>query len=232
MPKEAEVVLVLESEGVRLPANLVSLAQFRRWARSDRFPERGRIDWLGHEVEIDLSPEDLNTHASPKSAIAGDLRQIVEERDLGVVYIDRARLSNASADLSCEPDVVVLLFESIEQGRAPLVPNAGGAEGRYVEIEGAVDLVVECVSDSSERKDRTRLGPLFHKAGVPEFWLVDARGEEIKFQLFRRTPARYREERPDAEGFRASHVLGGRVRLARRAPRQGLVRYRLEHRPA
>jgi hypothetical protein len=48
-------------------------------------------------------------------AIAGDLRALVETRlDLGVVCADRMRVSVPKADLSCEPDVVAIRFESIE----------------------------------------------------------------------------------------------------------------------
>ena len=163
-----EAVLVFQPEGVRLPANLSTLEIFREWARSDRFPERGRIDWLEGEVTIDMSPEDLNTHGTPKSAIAAVLVFLIQRARRGAVYVDRARLSHPVADLSAEPDVLVLLFESIRAGLAKLVPKAGGKSGRHVEIEGAADLVVECVSDSSVAEDTTRLPALYHAAGVRE----------------------------------------------------------------
>ena len=46
------------------------LEGFRRWARSDRFPERGRIDYLAGDLEVDMSPEDLYTHGTVKTEIA------------------------------------------------------------------------------------------------------------------------------------------------------------------
>ena len=33
------------------------------------------------------------------------------------------------------------------------------------------------------QKDTKRLREAYHRAGVPEYWLVDARGQEIVFQI-------------------------------------------------
>jgi Uma2 family endonuclease len=215
---------------LRIPGSLPTLAAFRAWARSDRFPERGRIDWIGGEVEVDLSPEELNTHGTLKGAISGDLRTLIEPTDGGVVLIDSTRLSSDRADLSAEPDVLVLLSASLEAGRVRLIPKAGGGAGRYTEVEGGADLVVECVSDSSEEKDFKRLPGRYYRAGVRELWLVDARGAGIDFRLLRRDPADWELTPPDANGFRVSEVLGVAVRLVRIPVRGGLMRYRLETR--
>jgi Uma2 family endonuclease len=55
--------------------------------------------------------------------------------------------------------------------------------GDYIEILGSPDLVVEIVSDSSVRKDTTLLRDAYWKAGVREYWLFDARGAEIRFDI-------------------------------------------------
>jgi Uma2 family endonuclease len=184
--------IVLHPESLRIPGKLTNLDGFRAWARSDAFPDQGRIDWISGEVLIDVPPEDLNTHNTPKMAIAGDLRALVETRlDLGVVCADRMRVSVPRADLSCEPDAVVIRFESLESGRVRLVPSAAGKVGRYVEIDGPPDIVVECVSDSSETKDQEDLLRAYHTAGVPEYWLVDARGTEPRLVLYRHGARRY-----------------------------------------
>ncbi len=223
-----DVTLVFQPEGVRLPADLSSLGRFRRWARSDGFPERGRIDWLDGEVLIDMSPEDLNTHGSPKSAIAAVLFLLIQRARLGLVYVDRARLSDARAGLSSEPDVTVVLYESVRTGRVRLVRKATHEEGRFVEIEGAADLVVECVSDSSEDKDNLRLPKLYFAAGVREYWLVDARSDRLAFTLFVRGQRKFRRVPPDRNGFVRSAVLDRPVRLVRLHEEEGLVAYDLE----
>ena len=221
-------VIALLPEGVEIPAGISDLAGFRAWATSDAFPESGRIDWVSGRMEVDMSPEDLNTHGSPKSAIAIQLGNLIQEADRGMVFIDRARLSSPEADLSVEPDVLVLLLSTLKAGRARLIPKASGAEGRFIEIEGTADLAVECVSDASTQKDRKRLRDCYHRAGVREYWLVDVRGKTVEFQLLIHREAGYEPSRPDAEGFANSEVLGRKVRLVRRLQDAGLVFFRLE----
>ncbi|MBI3272941.1 MAG: Uma2 family endonuclease [Planctomycetes bacterium] len=227
MGTNAGVTILLQPEGVRLPARLTSLDRFRAWTRSDSFPPRGRIDWLEGEVEVDMSPEEANTHGSLKVAISRDLSQRVEAGDAGVTYSDRMRYVNADAGLSVEPDVLVVFFETLESGRMRLVPAAPGSE-RILELEGQADLVVEVVSRSSETKDREKLFQLYHRAGVREYWLVDARETALGFTVYHRRAARYVASPVDAGGFRSSRVLGTKVRLVRRPKRAGVVRYRLE----
>ncbi len=221
-------IIALADHGIEIPSGIVDLESFRKWARSDEFPERGRIDWVAGRLEVDMSPEDLNTHGSPKSAVAGALINRIQEHDRGLVYIDRARVSNAEADLSAEPDVVVVLFETVESGAARLVPKASGEAGRFVEIEGRVDLAVECISDSSATKDRNRLSLRYWRAGVPEYWIVDARGDDVRFEILLRGSEEYEQTPCDGQGFRRSEILKARVRLARRGERAGLVVFRLE----
>jgi Uma2 family endonuclease len=223
--------IILEPARLRIPGDLTDLDSFRAWVHSEAFPETGRIDWIGGEVSIDMSPEDLNTHNTPKAAIAGDLRDLVEARlDVGVVCADRMRVSFPAADLSVEPDVVVVRFDTIDSKRVRLVPKASLEAERYVEIQGPPDIVVECVSDSSETKDKKKLFAAYHEAGVPEYWLVDARGDEPRLSLYRHARARYREAARDRDGFARSEVLGVAVRLVRLPVRSGVVRYRLEDR--
>ncbi len=221
-------IIALADHGVEIPPGIVDLESFRKWARSDEFPERGRIDWVAGRLEVDMSPEDLNTHGSPKSAVAGELINRIQERDRGLVYIDRARVSNAGADLSAEPDIVVVLFDSVESGEARLIPKASREAGRFVEIEGRVDLAVECISDSSATKDRGRLPRRYWLAGVPEYWIVDARGAEASLEILSRGSEEYEAAPCDERGFRHSGILQAKVRLARRCERAGLVVFRLE----
>jgi hypothetical protein len=50
---------------------------------------------------------------------------------------------------------------------------------------------------------------------VRELWLVDARSAELKLEVLQLHGGRYRRARPDADGYRASKVLGRRLRLCR-----------------
>ncbi len=221
---------VIFEDDLLITADVYHLEAFRRWAYSEDFPERGRIDYLAGEIEVAMSPEDLYTHGAVKTSITTTLHRLVAEADRGTVFVDRTRISSPKADLSAEPDVVVALDESFDQGRLREVPSAGGRPGRYIELEGAPDLVVEIVSDSSMGKDTRRLPPLYARAGTPELWLVDARGEELSFQVQTLDQAGYLEVEPDADGWRLSPVLGLEVRLSRKMTRRSRWRYVLETR--
>ncbi|MBI4603532.1 MAG: Uma2 family endonuclease [Planctomycetes bacterium] len=224
----AEPVIVLQPEGIEIPAGITSLERFRRWARSDAFPERGRIDWVAGRLEVDMSPEDVFTHGTPKSAVAGKLIALLQEPEKGLVFIDKTRVSSPIADLSAEPDVLLILDETLASGRVKLVPKASGEEGRYVEVEGSPDLVVECVSDSSVKKDTKVLRELYHAAGAREYWIVDARGKKLSFKVLHFRKDGYVEARRDSAGCLLSEVLGHRVRLVRSPKRSGAVYFRLE----
>ena len=72
--------------------------------------------------------------------------------------------------------------DAVSSGRVTYTP---GAEGGYVEVVGVVDMVLEVVSDSSEKKDNQTLFEAYFEAGIAEYWLVDARGETVQRGLGR-----------------------------------------------
>jgi Uma2 family endonuclease len=218
-------------EDLRIPVQAHGLAGFRAWLRSESFPELGRIDYLGGDVEIDMAPEDLQTHGTLKSAVAAELFNLVARPQHGYVFIDRTRVTSPAAGLSVEPDVVVVLFSSLDQGRVRQVPMEHKGPGRFIELEGAPDLIVEVLSDTSERKDLERLPPRYARAGVPELWLLDARGDEPALDIRSLVEGEYRSVEPDRDGWLESPVLAARFRLTRKpAPHAGWF-YDLSCRP-
>ncbi len=223
------ITLVLE-ELVEVPMDLRSLPDFRSWAASDAFPERGRIDYVTGRILVDMSPEDLHTHGKVKTELIVVLGQRIKQAGLGELYTDRARVTCPGADLSAEPDVVFVSERSLDSGRVRLVPKAGAAPGRYIELEGPPDLVVEIVSDASVRKDTEYLPAAYYRAGVDEYWLIDARGDTIAFRIARRGPAAYEPTTPDDEGYQYSPVLGCRYRLDRGENAKGRAVYDLRTR--
>src|SRR6202521_5650641 len=93
----AVVVALLDDEDVRIPGDAHALADFRRWSHSEQFPERGRIDYLQGDIEVDMSPEDLYTHGTVKAAIGAGLYSLIVPQERGLVFIDRARLVSVAA---------------------------------------------------------------------------------------------------------------------------------------
>lgn len=200
-------------EQIEIPLSIRCLADFRRWATSQGYPERGRIDYLAGSIEVEMSPEDFFCHGTLKGEIYARLHDRVKRLGLGHVVSDRTRVSCPAADLSVEPDIVFLSHDSLGTGQVQLVPKAGEGPGRYIEVEGPPDLVVEVVSDASVIKDTRRLPELYFRAGVLEYWLADARGAELLFRIHRRGPSAFEAVVPDAEGFQASSLFSCAFRL-------------------
>jgi Uma2 family endonuclease len=216
---------VILDEAVQIPLGIDSLADFRRWALSDAFPERGRIDYIQGDIEIDMSPENLFYHGTLKTEVASAILARVKELELGHVCSDTTRISSVPADLSAEPDIVVISQAAIDEGRVRLIPAASGDPDSFVEIEGGPDVVVEIVSDSSVRKDTKRLPGAYFEADVREYWLIDARGKRLQFQIHRRGNDAFEEVQADADGFQSSAVLQCRYRLERERGLGGFWRY-------
>jgi Uma2 family endonuclease len=217
-------------ESLRIPADASTFEGFWRWLESDEFPEFGRIDFLGGEIEADMSPEDLYTHGALKVEIVAVLVELVKRSGLGDVQSDRSRFKSPFARVTTEPDVVAVFRESIESERARLVESSRRkSQDRIVAFEGAVDLIVEIVSDSSVGKDLDRLPPFYARAGVRELWLLDARGAEVRFDLLTLQDGVYTIVPPDADGWRRSPCLGRAFRLQRFHQPPFPWSYRLDH---
>lgn len=204
---------ILWEDELAIPADSGRIDAFREWARSDAFPDRGRIDFLDGTLEIDMSPEELQSHGALKSELHAALHSRVKAENLGQLFIDRARLSNDSAGLSCEPDLLLISLKALRAGRSRYI--SGSRPERLIEIEGSAALVVEILRDSSAGKDKNRLPPLYAAAGVEELWLVDARGGEISFALGHLVEGEYRTAQPEDDGFAYSRVLDRHYRIRR-----------------
>lgn len=216
---------------VEVPLALRSLSDFRRWTQSAEFPEAGRIDYVAGRIEVDMSPEDLFCHGTLKGEIHGVLHQRVKRGQLGHLLIDRARVSCPKVALSVEPDIVFVSHDAIDSQRVRLIASATHEPGRYVELEGPPDVVVEIVSDSSVAKDACRLPKAYFDAGVREFWLGDARQEPVVFRIHRPGPNGYEPVDVDADGFQFSPVFDCAFRLDSRRDQKGHWLFDLREKP-
>ncbi len=223
-----ERAVVAYGESLRIPPAALVLDGFREWAHSEGFPETGRVDYLAGAIEVEMSPEDLQTHGTVKTAVAAELFALIARPGRGFVFADRTRVTAPAAQLSAEPDVVAVLFASLEQGTVRQVQAVSKAPGRFVELEGAPDLVVEILSDSSVSKDTERLPPRYARAGVGELWLIDARGEDPRLEIKVLAGFTYRTVPQNAGGWALSPLLGADLRLTRQpTPHAGWL-YELE----
>ena len=215
-----------------IPGGLNTLADFNAWARSDDFPEHGRISWIGDRIEVELMSEAIHTHGGPKTEFARVFSNRVFDGDLGQLYIDGARVvspEDSPARVSNEPDLVLLTHDTIESGRVTFTPKKD-RPGDAIDVVGPPDLVVEVLSDSSVGKDTIRLPRELFLLGVTEYWLADCRGEAAGFQIHARGDDGFEPVTADADGFATSAVLGRAYRLTRDLGRSGLPRFRLHER--
>jgi Uma2 family endonuclease len=214
----------VQQEELRVPEWVVDLESFRRWYHSNDFPEEGRIDYIQGAVWVDMSMEQVFSHNQAKQAFNLGLGGLVRGARLGRYFPDGLRLSNIDADLSGEPDGTFISRESMLEGNMKLVE---GANEGYTEIVGVPDMVLEIVSDNSVRKDTDVLRRAYWDAGIKEYWLVDARGERLSFDVFRHTTKGYVATRKK-DGWLKSAVFGKSFRLARQEDEFGHPDYTLE----
>ncbi len=202
--------IVLYDDTVDIPSGITDLSAFRRWAHSDEFPETGRICFLDGRVWVDMSKEQVFTHNQLKQEFNLVLGGLVKAQRLGRFFPDGVLLTNDRAQLACQPDGTFVSRQSLKSGRVRLVE---GEKGGYLELEGTPDMVLEIVSASSVEKDKEVLPELYWRAGIPEYWLVDARGDGLEFQIFRREPGGYTVVRKQ-RGWLKSRVFGRSFRLS------------------
>lgn len=212
---------------IEVPETVFDLAGYRDWIKSDAYPDEIRTTYVDGEVLIDMSPEALERHNKVKTAITAAIAEWVDSRDSGEVYSNRTLVTHEAASLSVEPDLTFVSWASFEQGRVRLVAKAG-TSGDSVELVGSPDLVVEIVSDSSVRKDRILLRDAYGRAGVGEYWLIDARGQDVRFEILLNHDG---VMSPPADAFapQVSHALEGTWTLTRSTNRAGRFTYRLTH---
>lgn len=217
-------------EPLTVPAEAFTLRGFRRWAMSDAFPDHGRITFIKQRLLIDMSPEEFETHNKVKSAVCSAVHMLSTTKDLGTFYSDRALLTNERAGISTAPDGMFVAWKSFKTEKVRLVPREGHRD-QFMELQGTPDWVLEVVSQSSFRKDCVLLREAYHAAGIPEYWLIDASGEQIDFQVLVNRGRDYAPVEQEG-GWRRSRVFKRLVRLDRRRDRIGMWKYRLRFKAA
>jgi Uma2 family endonuclease len=183
--------IILAHENIQLPSGFANLGAFRHWA-TNTHPDHGRYAFLNGDFYVDLSMEQVFTHNGVKGALADTLSPLIRSQKWGYFHHDGALLSNPGVDLSTKPDGMFVSFAALDAG---LVQYTEGARRGIVEVVGRPDVVIEVVSDSSVKKDTELLRELYALAKIPEYWLIDARTEPVRFELLRWVGGFYRAVR-------------------------------------
>ena len=216
--------VVTDDGPVTIPDTVVDLDTFREWLDSGTVPEKAKTWFIDGEVWVDMSNEQVYTHVRLKTEITAKLYALVEAEEAGLLLSDGVLVTNRAADLSGNPDAVFASNETLTSGRLADVP--GKVRG-VVELQGTPDMVLEVVSDSSERKDNQTLFEKYWEAGIPEYWIVDARGTDLEFTIYKHAAKGYVAVRKQA-GWLKSVVFGKSFKLTRRADKIGKEKFTLE----
>src|SRR5438067_1995123 len=139
---------------LHIPRDAYTLAGFRKWVLSDEFPEKQPVMFLKGEIYLYMPKENVFTHAAVKTPVAVELGGLFRELDLGDFYINGVLVTNVEADVSNNPDMVGILWDSLESGKVRYINND---KDEAVEIEGSPDWLLEIVSNGSVKKDKVEL---------------------------------------------------------------------------
>ena len=138
------------------------------------FPEDGQQ----HEIldgEHYVMPAPSFGHQGISGNLYFALTLFLRQHQLGFVRYAPLDVILSAHDV-VEPD---LLFISNE--RAGIIQAAN--------VQGAPDLVIEILSDSTRRKDETLKRDLYERSGVREYWIVDPQASRVR--IFRRSGVRF-----------------------------------------
>jgi Uma2 family endonuclease len=215
--------IVVDSQSVHIPPWVSDQRSFRRWARSDEFPESGRICFLAGEVWVDMSKEQF-AHNQIKGEFNRVIAGLARDECPGRYFPDGMLLSHVAADLTVQPDG---MFASVDALRGRRIRLIEGAEEGFVELEGTPDVVLEVISAGSVQKDTVLLRDLYWQAEIPEYWLVDARGQRLEFNILRHSERGYVAVRKNA-GWIKSGVFRKSFQLVRRNDALGYPEYTLK----
>lgn len=216
-----------EHGAITIPRSVVDVPSFWRWRDEAELPEKLKVHFLNGDVWVDSAMEELYSHSRVKTALGIVLGELIEGGGLGMYLGDGMALSNPAADLATEPDAMFLSNESLAAKR---VWTEAGKRRRAdaTRVVGTPDLVIEVVSPNTADKDTEWLMSAYHNAGIPEYWLIDARGEnDLRFDVFRRKPKEYVAARK-VGGWVRSAALAKSFRLTRSETAHGYPRYALE----
>ncbi len=193
-------------DSVVIPVWVVDLDSFRRWARSTDFPGGGHFSFLDCDIWVDPNNEELFSENQVKGAFAATLGRFSE---LGYCFMKGALWSHPGANFSTEPDLFFVAYDSIRSDRARFVDDKDYGS---VELEGTADMALEIVGDRSETRDVIVLKRLYAKSGVREYWLVDARGSDPRFEIWCLHDGAY-QAAVSEDGWLTSAVFGKAFKL-------------------
>ncbi|HEY2774480.1 MAG TPA: Uma2 family endonuclease [Candidatus Binatia bacterium] len=137
-----------------------SMSAFVHWLRARPPGDIHRYELLaGHIV---MTPPASGLHGAIEAQLGAALFNHVEAHRLGRIFSSSTGYELPSGDI-VEPDLSFVCSAKLAAGP----PLAAGKFARFVP-----DLVVEILSPTTARRDRTEKQRIYEKNGVAEYWIV------------------------------------------------------------
>lgn len=140
------------------------------------FPEDGRRHEIIGGIHY-VTPAPNIRHQRISIQLAGRLHHFVEQRSLGRVFTAPIDVVLAATDI-VQPDLVFVATDHLDRL----------AEAN---LQGAPDLAVEILSESTRGRDEVTKRHLYAQHGVPEYWVIDPVTESVK--VYRLKDGDYRQ---------------------------------------
>jgi Uma2 family endonuclease len=156
-----------------------SLEEFRQWLEERSPSDRNRYELL--DGAILMTPPSRFPHSAVAVRIVVALDRHARSTDGGLVQESSANFELPAGDL-LEPDVTYISATRLAAGPKP---------ERNRDLLVVPDLVVEVLSPSTARRDRTDKKSAYERAGVDEYWLVDT--QRCELLIFMREGATFGE---------------------------------------
>ncbi len=169
------------------------------WRDVLEMPEDGKR-YEAIEGELCVSPPPKLAHQWVSAKLFGALLDLLVRPGHGHVFHAPVGVEFSDTEEGVQPD---LLF--VSNDRLNILTEDG--------IRGAPDLVIEILSPSTARRDRTVKRHLYERQGVGEYWVVDPGARQVEVWRFgagATEPERHTERLPVRLGDRAV----GEIRLA------------------
>jgi Uma2 family endonuclease len=141
--------------------------EFLRWLEERPTSDTNRYELL--DGSILMTPPSRFPHSVIAARIVAALDRHARSSGGGLVQESSAAFDLPTGDL-LEPDVTFISAARLATGPKP-------QHNRVLQL--VPDLVVEVLSPSTARRDRTEKKHAYERAGVAEYWLVDTERREV-----------------------------------------------------
>jgi Uma2 family endonuclease len=167
----------------------------REWTYAEfaRLPDDGnRYEVIAGELYVTPAPGRF--HQKVSARLVHLLEAFCQEHEAGEVYAAPFDVIFAKGDYM-EPDLVFVRAENTDA----VLDDRG--------VVGTPDLIVEILSDSTERRDRGIKRERYAGYGVPEYWIVDT--DEKQVEVYRLVFGELRRVAVEDDALRYRSTPGG-----------------------